>query len=431
MKMTYMKCLGFILFFLGLGAGCNSPVVPPPGDVVQSLKTRQTDPRVSSSDLSELVLGNSNFALDLYRKLCEQTPNENIFYSPYSLSLALAMTSAGAKNQTEKEMADALHLMDQARLHPAFNALDLDLAGRGQNALGIDGQPFRLNIVNALWGAMGYAFLPEFLDTLAVNYGAGIRLLDFMNQPEESRKTINQWVSYNTQEKIPEIIPAGVITVDTRLVLTNAIYFNAAWKKAFDPKTTSDGKFNRADGTTLTVSMMNQKETFNYDEADGYQAVELPYDGEEMSMVIFLPAEKRFSEFEKSLNTEKINTILGRLKMGQVLLTLPTFKLTCRFGLKDTLAQMGMPTPFTNAADFSGMNGTRDLCITDIIHQAYVLVNEKGTEAAAATGVIIGLTSAGPGTCKIFTADRPFIFLIRDMKTNTILFVGRILNPAS
>jgi serpin B len=428
MKRTYLKCLGVFLFFLGLEVGCNAPVVPSPGDLVQSEKSRQTDPQVDSSDLGELVLGNSNFALDLYSKLCRQTPKENIFYSPYSLSLALAMTSAGAKNQTEKEMADTLHLMDQGRLHPAVNALDLDLAGRGQNALGIGGQPFRLNIVNALWSGKGYTFLPEFLDTLAVNYGAGIRLLDFTNQPEESRKTINQWVSYNTQEKIPEILPAGVITADTRLVLTNAIYFNAAWKKAFDPAKTSDGKFNQADGTILTVSMMNQQETFNYDEADGYQAVELPYDGEEMSMVIFLPAEKRFSEFEESLNTEKINTILGRLKMGQVLLTLPTLKLTCRFGLNDTLAQMGMPTPFTDAADFSGMNGMRGLFITDIIHQAYVLVNEKGTEAAAATGVIVGLTSAGPGTCKVFTADRPFIFLIRDIKTNTILFVGRIMN---
>jgi serpin B len=406
-------------------------MTPPPkaGTLVQSEKVRDTAPNVAAADLNELVTGNNQFAIELYQKLRANDPDANQFYSPYSISLALAMTYAGARNQTQQEMAATLHFMDQTRLHPAFNALDLALASRGENALGMDGKPMRLNIVNALWGQDGFSFLQEYLDTLGVNYGAGLRLVDFVNQTEESRQTINEWVSYYTENKIPELIPQGAIDGSTRLVLTNAIYFNAAWKNTFEEDDTQDAEFTKLDGSKTTVKMMHQTEDFKYAEGSGYQAVELPYDGEELSMVIFLPTAGTFSAFEDSLTAGKISTIIGQLGTTEVQLSMPKFKADYGFEMGDTLSQMGMPVAFDSGADFSGMTGERNLVIGEVIHKAYVLVSEKGTEAAAATGVVMELTSAILDQPKVMTIDRPFMFIIRDIETNSILFVGRMVDP--
>jgi len=417
------------LLLLSLMAGCLRPGEgPASAQVVRSSVARVTEPDVPPSDLQELVRGNSAFAFDLYRALREQESG-NFFYSPFSISIALAMTWAGARGETEREMADVLHFtLPQDRLHPAFNALDLELAQRGQGARGRDGKGFRLHIVNALWGQKGYQFLPEFLDTLARNYDAGLRLLDFAGNPEAARGVINDWVSEQTGGRIQDLIPPGAVDALTRLVLTNAIYFNAAWAEPFEKNRTADGPFYLLDGRQVTVPMMRQTAQFGYAEGEGFQAVELPYDGEELAMVILLPQEGRFEEFEAALDAARVEEILGSLTSRHLNLTMPRFRVESSFRLADTLAAMGMPSPFQpGQADFSGMDGTRDLYIRAVLHKAFVSVDESGTEAAAATAVIVGLTAL-PGL--EVTVNRPFIFLIRDRQTGAVLFIGRVVNPA-
>jgi len=418
-----------VIALLGL-VGCGGPGGSrPPEESAWSDKQRITSPDVPPSDLADLVNGNSGFAFDLYRILREE--NDNLFYSPYSISLALAMTYAGARGETERQMADTLHFtLSQDRLHPAFNGLDLELGRRGEGAEGKDGEGFRLHIVNATWGQEGYQFLSEFLDTLAENYDAGLRLLDFVNAPEESRVTINDWVGDQTEGRIEDLIPRGVIDELTRLVLTNAIYFNAAWANPFEKNLTEDGSFYLLDGSQVTVPMMRQTESFGYAEGEGYQAVELPYDGWELSMVILLPQAGGFEAFEGSLDTEQVDAILKDLTYREVALTMPRFEFDSGFSLKEALAAMGMPDAFTGAADFSGMTGGRDLFIAEVIHKAFVSVDEAGTEAAAATAVVMSELALPEEPVEV-TVNRAFIFFIRDIETGAILFVGRVVDPSA
>ena len=405
------------------------PAQPAAGEVVKSDKARITSPDVSASERATLVEGNSAFAFELYRALREK--DGNLFYSPYSISLALAMTYAGARGETAEQMAAALQFMlEQERMHPAFNWLDAELARRGQGGQGKDGKGFRLNIVNAIWGQKDYTFLSDFLDVLAENYGAGLRILDFITEAEKSRLIINDWVSDQTEGRIKDLIPQGAINELTRLVLTNAIYFNAAWEYPFDEKMTADGPFCLLNGQQVTVPMMKQTESFGYTEGEEYQAVELLYDGNELSMVILLPEAGEFEAFEQGLNAEKVSDIISNLRPTQVVLTMPKFEFESEFSLKDMLADMGMPIAFSGAADFSGMTGTPDLCISEVLHKAFVSVDEAGTEAAAATAVIMKETAI-PNEPVQVTIDRPFVFLIRDIGTGAILFVGRVLNPAA
>ena len=419
--------LSVLLGLVGCGGGGEGDVVV--AGMAFSDKQRVSSPDVSATDLSELVAGDSAFAFDLYRAL--RGEEGNLFYSPYSISLALAMTYAGARGETERQMADTLRFtLPQGSLHPAFNALDLELAARGQGAEGKDGEGFRLNIVNAIWGQKDYKFLAEFLDTLAENYGAGLRLLDFIGAPEESRITINDWVSEQTEGRIEDLIPQGVIDALTRLVLTNAIYFNAAWANPFSEEITADGVFHLLEGGEVTVPLMRQTESFGYAAGDGYLVVELPYDGHELSMVVLLPEPGRFEEFEGSLDAVLVDGMLGDLEYRQVALAMPKFEFESELGLVDTLAGMGMPVAFSSAADFSGMTGTRDLVIAEILHKAFVSVDEAGTEAAAATAVVMK-ESAVPEMPVSVTVDSPFIFLIRDIETGAVLFIGRIMNPAA
>ncbi len=408
---------------LGL-TGCAQPTA---GSVLQSDKPRNTSPITSEADLTSQVEANSAFAFNLYQTL--RSTDGNLFYSPYSISLALAMTYSGARGDTEKQMANTLRfLLPQDRLHPAFNSLDLTLASRGQGAKGKDGEGFRLNIVNAIWGQADFEFLPEFLDLLAENYGAGLRILDFMKDPEQARKTINNWVSDQTEDRIKDLIPQGAIDTLTRLVLTNAIYFNAAWQYPFDKDATFDGDFNLLNGNKITVPMMRQTESFGYTKGDGYQAVELPYDGSELSMVILLPEQGQFNSFESALSSQQVGSIIQGIESREVVLSMPKFEYESSFGLKKALTDLGMGAAFTTDADFSGMDGKRDLLIQDVLHKAFVSVDEAGTEAAAATVVIVGLTSVPAETVEL-NVDRPFIFLIRDIETGTIIFIGRVMNP--
>ncbi|NIN63792.1 MAG: serpin family protein [Anaerolineae bacterium] len=418
-----------VLAVLGLVGCCTLLGTPsdqvPSGGILRSKKPRVTSPDVAAADLAELVAGNSAFAFDLYQTI--RGEEGNLFLSPYSISLALAMTYAGARGDTEQQMADTLHYsLPQGRLHPAFDALDLELASRAEGAEGQDGR-FRLNIANSIWGQTGYSFLAQFLDVLAQNYGAGLRVLDFVNEPEDSRVTINDWVSDETEAKIEDVLPPNSITPSSVLVLTNAIYFNAAWLHPFDEEVTHDGKFNLLDGDQVTVPMMEQTAYFGYAEGEGYQAVELAYDGQELSMIILLPEAGRFEEFTSALDSEAAALILTDVTPQEVHLSMPRFTYESGFSLKETLAAMGMPAAFARA-DFSGMDGTRSLFIDDVFHKAFVAVDEAGTEAAAATAVVVA--RAAFIRPKELTVDRPFVFMIRDIDTEAILFLGHVVNPS-
>ena len=407
-----------------------TPTVPATGATsgeVRSDKERVTNASVSGSDLADLVSGNSAFAFDLYHALAE---NEgNLFYSPYSISVALAMTYAGARGETERQMADTMHYrLSQDKLHNALNGLDLELASRGKG-----GEGFQLNIAKAIWGQSGYQFAPEFLDVLALSYGAGMRPINFTEAPEESRKAINDWVAESTEDKMRDLIPEGGITDLTRLVLTNAIYFNAAWDRPFPKETTRNRTFHLLDGAAVQTPMMTQTTLFGYAQGKGYKAVDIPYKGGEMSMTVLIPDEGEFSIFEATLGTHSVSSILKDIRPEILDLTMPLFEFESQVGLKDALKAMGMPNAFsTSAADFSGMDGrtcTEDpacLRITDVFHKGFVSVDEEGTEASAATGVLMGPTSLPPQV----VIDRPFIFLIRDIETGAILFVGRVVDPS-
>jgi serpin B len=430
--MTHLIKGLIIVAILGMVGCAAQPTAGPPP---KSDKARITSP--SAADLAQLVGGNSAFALDLYRALVAEGEG-NLFYSPHSISLALAMCYAGARGETERQMAEVMHLtLAQEQLHPAFNYLDLELAKRGSRsstgsggAQGKDGEGFRLNIVNATWAQEGYPFLSEYLDMLAENYGAGLRTLDLSKDPEAARATINDWVSEQTEKRIEHLIPQGVINPTTRLVLTNAIYFNAAWANPFDPQRTTDGPFHLLDGSEIIVPLMQQKASFGYTESEGLQIVELPYDGHELSMVILLPAEGALESLEQELDANRINAVLNELGYQEVVLTMPKFKVESDFGLAKTLQTMGMTDAFASNADLSGIDGSKDLFIQDVVHKAFVDVDEAGTEAAAATAVMIAL-KAMPQQPVTMTIDRPFVFFIRDIQTGTVLFVGRIVDPGA
>ncbi len=381
------------------------------------------------SALDELSAGNSAFAFDLYGNL--KTQGENLFFSPYSISTALAMTYAGAAGETADQMAGTLHFdLPSDGLHAAFNAYALDLEARAK--ADVEGTPFELSIANSLWGQDGFAFRPEFLDLLAENYAAGMRLVDFVKDPEACRQVINQWVSDETRKRIEDLIPEGAIDAMTRLVLANAIYFKASWMTAFDPDATATEPFHLISGESVDVQMMHADEPYRYAVGDGYQAIELPYQSGDMSMVILVPDEGQFQDFEDALGPEGLEGVLGEMTYGPVHLGLPRFTYESAFSLKDALEGLGMIDAFDpDRADFSGMDGARDLYISSVLHKAFVAVDEEGTEAAAATAVIMGVTSAPAGEPITITVDRPFIYLIRDGQTGGILFLGRVADPSS
>ncbi len=381
---------------------------------------REEDPDVSEDDLSKLVEANNEFALDLYHKI--DNGDGNLFYSPYSISLALAMTYAGAEGQTEQQMAGTLNFsLPEKKLHRAFNYLDQSLSDRND-------ENFTLNVSNSFWSQKNYHFEEEYLDTLAVNYGAGIRVLDFLNEPDLSRETINKWVENETENKIKDLLPKGAVTSKTRAVITNAIYFNAFWKLPFEESATEFRNFTLLNGKEKDVEMMSQTEEFKYAQDTDYKAVELPYQGKSnMSMLVILPNRTQFEEFENKLNIELLEDIIAKLEPRGVSLKIPKFEYEAKLDLKEILKEMGMPSAFSSSANFSGMTGDESLFISKFLHKAFVSVDEKGTEAAAATAVGFEEEAVTPQV--EMNIDSPFIFLIRDNETGTILFAGRVTNP--
>jgi len=371
-----------------------------------------------------VVEGNTAFALDLYSKL--RSKSGNVFYSPYSISAALGMTSAGAAGETLAEMNKVLHLPgDQAAVHAGFDAL------RQQLLAGAARGDYQLNIANALWGQQGFPFRPDFLALTQKHYGAGLRQVDFHN-PEPARQTINRWVEQQTQDKIKDLFAPGTIDNTTRLVLANAIYFKGTWASQFQPNATNDAPF-KTNGASNKVPTMHQKAKFGYAEGEDWQALEMRYAKSTLAMDVILPrAVDGLDKLEGKLTTTWLGDTLKSIKSEEVIVSLPRFKATLGFDLTKTLAEMGMAKAFTPDADFSRMSGGERLMISVVVHKAFVDVNEQGTEAAAATGVGIKLTAAPVrAEPKVFNADHPFLVLIRDTATGSVLFLGRVTNPAS
>ncbi|HBL13408.1 MAG TPA: hypothetical protein DD379_18820 [Cyanobacteria bacterium UBA11162] len=383
----------------------------------------QTLQKNANSDVDILVKGNNAFALDLYSQLCSNQ-KRNLFVSPYSLSTALAMTYAGARGKTATEIAKVLHFtLEQEHLHPSFTTLIRDLKTNEKKG-------YQLLQANRLWGQKGENFQDDFLKITKDNYGSQLEEVDFINATEEARRTINNWVMQQTQDKIQGLFPEGSLNQDTRLVLTNAIYFKGTWLEPFNRQQTKTQPFNITATEKVNVPMMYKEDGRSYyTDLDDLQVLEMPYVGDRLSMVILLPKKvDGLADLEKKLTLDNLDKWLSSLPSHPAMVNvfLPKFKVTSAFELNQVLSAMGMPLAFSNNADFSGVNNNDNLSISKVVHQAFVDVYEEGTEAAAATGV--GSEGAESVTF-LFRVDHPFIFLIRDKNSGSILFLGRVINP--
>ena len=397
--------------------------------ILKSEKARLTV-TVPGADLTTQVQGNNAFALDLYHRI--RKDGDNLFYSPHSISTALAMLYAGARNQTAAQIAQALQFkLDPDKLHPMFNDLDQQLASRGKGSA-----DFKLTVANALWGRPDGSYLPSFLDQLALHYGAGMHLVDF-NQPEDARTIINEWVAGMTEERIKELLQQGDVGPSTALVLTNAIYFNASWQEPFEERMTAPRSFD-ADGTQVQAEMMSGlKHKARYAKGTGYEAVELPFEGEELSMLMLVPDVGTFRTFQQGLDLNLVEQADAQLANQALILELPKFEFTRRTLMKEVLIAMGITDAFNDSvSDFSGIVDAAPgspgmLVVKKVIHQAFVKVDEVGTEAAAATAVVMADSgvSYDPTEPLKLTIDRPFIFVVKDRATGAILFVGHVVDP--
>ncbi len=385
------------MFFLGCGSETNE---------LESKLQRELEPKVSKTQLSQLVKDNNKFALSLYKNL--DSNENNTFFSPISISQALMMTYAGASGVTKQEMKTALKItLDDDSLHKAFNKLDL--------GLNINDDTDIFKIANSIWPSKSFEFEQNYIDTIMVNYGASLKTLDYQNKPEESRKTINRWVEDKTEQRIKDLIPKGAINSMTRMVLSNATYFKGEWKHVFNPDNTQKGSFNN---TIEDVDYMNQTEIFPYYEDASLQAVKLDYKTGKNSMILILPKEDTYD-------------IKGDFTRHRVTLKMPKFEFTSdSISLTDTMKTLGMKSAFNrDEADFSLMSKSGSLYISDIMHKAFIKVDEKGTEAAAATAVLIATTAIEEVPSVELTLDRPFIYQIIDNETGQILFMGHMLKP--
>jgi len=404
-------------------------------EVVESDLVRNVDPQLESGELDSVAEGNNRFGFDFLQILKEEPGN--LFFSPLSISYAFAMCYAGSGGATETEIAGVMHFtLPTDRFHNAFNALDTELTSEPLNPVPEMGKELKLYIANSIWGQKDYYFYPDFLDILAINYGAGIHTVDFNQYPEQCRVLINDWVSDQTEERITNLLPAGSITPLTRLVLTNAIYFKANWYSPFNEENTYDEDFYLANGSSITIPMMHKTETISYYEVSGqYQAVRLIYQGiKSNSMILILPAEGQLSTFESGFTYNTFNEIRQGMTTYRVILTFPKFSYEWGDTIKTLLQELGMTESFTADADFTGITNEERLFIGDVIHKSFVSVDEIGTEAAAATAVIMP-GSAGPEPTPTpppvvtMTVNRPFYFIIFNNNTQTILFLGRVSVP--
>jgi len=400
-------------------------VVQDPADSPAKAEKPVSDGQASVESLSA-VDGGNRFAFDLYHRL--QSDPGNLFYSPASISVALAMTYAGAAGATASEMADALHF-DGPKNEVADGMAELLASWRTSD----EKQGFRLDVANRLWGQRDFVFVPEFLALTRDKYGAELATVDFAGATEEARQTINGWVEEQTENRITNLIPSAGALQDSRLVLTNAVYFKGGWSAPFDDKSTQEGDFHVAASQSIKVPLMRQRGKFAYAEADGVQVLELPYGDRSLSMVVVLPeATDGLADVEANLSRDSFDAWTGMLRSQEVVIVLPKFTTRCEFDLVDVLQPLGMTSAFNpQLADFSGMSPDRDLFLSAVFHQAFVDVNEEGTEAAAATAAVMTVASLEVGETmpKQFRADHPFIVVIRDNRNGSILFMGRVVDP--
>jgi serpin B len=427
-----VKSLWLVLVPVLLLAACSSgepnPERKPRPDVdlLRADVPRIESPDVSKAQMKDLVRGNNDFAFDLYRA---GEGGGNLVFSPYSISLAFSMAYVGARGETEAQIADTLHFLPQETQHPAFNVLDGRMSGPGAKSGGGGGEPFELNVANAVWGQRGYPFRDAYLETLAGHYGAGLRTMDF-GDPVKASREINAWISARTEGHIKDLVSPEHVSPPTRMVLANAVYFKASWLYSFEESNTKDGPFITPDGSKVNVPMMRQTGEFSYAEDDGYRAIRLPYEGDRADMLIILPEEGRFEEVEGRLDADLLEEAQGRLEPRYVRLTMPRFDFESDLELLELLEGMGMTAPFDpDRADFGGIAKER-LYISAALHQATVTVDEKGTEATAATVLGMAESAGAPSPQAEMKLDRPFIFAVTGRGTGTVLFLGRVTDPS-
>lgn len=413
----------YIVFFLILLlSGCASPSGvsssdsgnASSGDPANEIKKPQDGQQEQS-----VARSNNAFAFRLYKQLSD---HENLFFSPYSISSALAMTYTGAAGQTRQEMSEVFGFYSSNLAHAqGYHSLQEHLDSLNQDDL-------ELNMANSLWCQKDYDFQQDFLDINRKHFSAAIRQVDFKRRYQQVRKQINQWVEKQTNQKIKDLIDQGVLDRMTRLVLVNAIYFNGKWEYPFPENKTREDAFYPIPEQKVKVPFMNQSLRLPYHEGEFHKAVEIPYSKGNLSMLILLPnRHENMSKLESKMEGPFYESLNDSMHNEEVDLSIPRFKLEAKYQLNDPLQRMGMKSAFDGNADFSGMTGDKDLYISDIVHQSYVEVHEKGTEAAAATGVVMRKTAIVKSHS--FIADHPFLFMIRDQKTHTILFMGKMRNP--
>jgi len=382
-------------------------------------------PTSNAADQAEAVKGSNAFAVDLYAQL--RTQPGNLFFSPESISTAFGMAYAGARGPTATEMQHVFHFtLPPDRLHPAMGALLTEMNAQHNG--------YELRVADALWAQQDASFLPDYLKLVQADYGAGFRPVDFKTSPEAVRTTINHWIADPTNDKIQNLLAPGSVTSATRLVLTNAIYFKGTWQDQFNPTYTEDEDFHLTAKQSIKTQMMNRNGGYSYYDGGSFQELELPYRGE-LSMVVLLPKEMGgLPALEKSFTAENATKWIKKLApVEKVILSLPRFTMTQQFELNGTLEKMGMPQAFSSTADFSGMTGKPDFAISAAIHKAYIDVDEQGTEAAAATAIVMRSTAMQRREPEpppiVFDADHPFLFLIRDTDSGAILFLVRVTDP--
>lgn len=425
-KIFSKMLIACIMACIILASGCAPQPAPgTDGTDISGLLPPSEIPAADGSGATEegvnaAVSGNNKLALELYRAINKE--GDNIFFSPWSISSAFAMVYEGAGGNTAFEMLSALHFPEGSDdRRPAFASI--------YNTINRKSDSYQLHTANALWAQKGYNFLPEYTGTVLKYYGGLASELDFVSETEKSRQVINAWVEEMTLERIKDLLPQGSVNSMTRLVLTNAIYFKGKWAEQFDKDDTFESDFFVTPENPVKVQMMSMRgERFDYAETDELQILEMPYEGDELSMLIILPKEGMLSGVEDSLTAEKLKELNSAMRSSSIVVYMPKFEMNTRYSLKQALQEMGVRDAFIPMdADLSGMDGTRELYISDAFHKAFVKVDEEGTEAAAATGIVVGITSMPMS--EVFRADRPFIFIIQQADTGNILFMGKVSNP--
>lgn len=383
------------------------------------------DIQPSGYTIESLAESNNLFAVDLFRQI--QSTSENLIFSPYSIGTALAMIYSGSGGKTAAEMRGGLYFPQRERLDPVASAMRKSLL----SADTMRGTDFR--VANAIWAQENFDFLPDYLARLEKYYDAPLTLMDFINMSnrEEGRKKINLWVEEKTNNRIQDLIQPGILDAGTRLVLTNAIYYHGGWILPFDEAATSPSMFHVSKKESIQTDFMHQTGSYPYYEDEEIQAINLPYNDKRMALTVILPRSiEGWRMISQVIDFERINLVLAGMAAREVQLALPKFSSELQINLRHALTSMGMGTAFSRDADLSGMTGEKNLYVDEVIHKAFIEVNEQGTEAAAATAAIISLKSSLREEPVRFNANHPFVFFLLDRQTGCIIFAGRLVKPS-